>query len=76
LLLFIEKRLAGKAKMFLTFSANDKILFNIDELTKLFEHPDVKNRKVTVISSNGNKKKGKSFFLNYCLRYLYSHVSN
>lgn len=44
-------------------------------LDKLFLHPDVKDRKIVAVSIAGSYRKGKSFFLGYCLRFLYSNVS-
>ena len=46
-----------------------------DVLDEMLLHPKVKNRQIVVISITGALRKGKSFFLNYCLRYLYAHVS-
>lgn len=43
---------------------------------KIFDHPDVKNRKIVAFSIIGAFRKGKSFFLNYCLRYMYANVSS
>ena len=41
-------------------------------LDRIFLHPEVKNRKVVII---GAFRKGKSFFMDYCLRFMYSNVS-
>jgi hypothetical protein len=43
-------------------------------IERLFMHPEVKNRKPVIISIVGAFRKGKSFFLDYCLRYLYKNV--
>lgn len=48
---------------------------NSATLEKLFNHPEVRDRKIVIMSIIGPFRKGKSFFLDYCLRYLYSHVS-
>lgn len=45
-----------------------------DQLGAMFEHPDVKNRQIVAFSVVGAYRKGKSLFLNYCLRYFYAHV--
>lgn len=42
---------------------------------KLFLHPLLQNRKAVVLTILGDFRKGKSFFLDYCLRYLYANVS-
>ena len=54
---------------------NGKQQFNYDGLKEVLLHPDVQNRKVVVLSIVGAYRRGKSFFLNYCLRYLYGNVS-
>ena len=46
--------------------------FNIEEI---FLHPEVRDRKIVVLSVIGAYRKGKSFFLDYCLRFLYANVS-
>ena len=44
-------------------------------LDRIFLHPEVKNRKIVVISIIGVFRKGKSFFMDYCLRFMYANVS-
>lgn len=44
-------------------------------LKQMFEHPDVRDRTIVSLSIYGIKRKGKSFFMNNCLKFLYSHVS-
>lgn len=65
----------GKALNVLSFSKDNKVLIDEDAMKKMFEHPDVKNRKIVSFSIIGAYRKGKSFFLDYCLRFLYAHVS-
>lgn len=48
---------------------------NENVFDKLFSHPELKDRKPVIISILGAFRKGKSFFLDYCLRYLYANVS-
>lgn len=43
-------------------------------IDSLLLDPEVENREIVVISIAGAFRKGKSFFLNYCLRYLYANV--
>lgn len=44
-------------------------------LDEILLHPDVEDRQIVVISIVGAFRKGKSYFLNYCLRFLYANVS-
>lgn len=65
----------GEALSIIKFNDSASLEFNKAELDGLLLHPDVKNRKVVLLSIVGAFRKGKSFFLDYCLRYLYGHVS-
>lgn len=67
----------GKAVTILKFEkgAKNDIFVDYEKLKEIFQHEKVKDRKVSVISIVGAFRKGKSFFLDYCLRYLYAHVS-
>ncbi len=49
----------------------------IDDLAfrQILLHPLVKNRKIVAVSIVGAFRKGKSFLLDYFLRYLYYNVS-
>jgi hypothetical protein len=64
----------GDSKNMVTFSKNGGIVVGSDVL-EILEHEDVVDRKVVVYSIVGLYRNGKSFFLNYCLRYLYANVS-
>jgi hypothetical protein len=44
-------------------------------LEKLFLDPLVSDREVVIVSIAGALRKGKSFLLNYMLRFLYANVS-
>lgn len=56
---------------------NDYGVSEVDSnaIKSLFSHPELKNRKAVIVTIVGDFRKGKSFFLNYCLRYLYENVS-
>lgn len=64
----------GKALNVVQF-IDAKLEFNKNELDSLLLHPDVKDRKVVVFTIVGAFRKGKSFFMDYCLRFLYANVS-
>jgi atlastin len=55
--------------------ANSTLEFNKPNLESLLLHSEVRDRKVVVLSIIGAFRKGKSFFLDYCLRFLYGNVS-
>lgn len=66
----------GRPINILKFGEGNKVIVDNAELNKMFLHPDVKNRKVIVFSIIGAFRRGKSFFLDYCLRFLYANVSH
>ena len=59
----------------LSAANNSKIEFNENTVRDLFFNPKLKDRQVIVLSIVGAFRKGKSFLMNYMLRYLYAHVS-
>lgn len=46
-----------------------------DDLTKLILSDNIRNRDVVIVSVAGAFRKGKSFLLDFFLRYLYARVS-
>jgi atlastin len=64
----------GNPESILTFTANNQYVIDERSLKKIFEHPDVKYRKIVAFSVVGAYRKGKSFLLGYALRYLYAMV--
>lgn len=54
---------------------NDGLSVSCDTLEKMLLHPDVKDRKIVAVSIIGAFRRGKSFVLNYGLRFLYANVS-
>ncbi|CAG9811790.1 unnamed protein product [Chironomus riparius] len=63
----------GRPENVLGFTEDSKVFIHDAPLKDMFLHPDVKHRKIVAFSIIGAYRKGKSFFLNYCLRYLYAH---
>ena len=61
----------------LTFNntGNGELVFNDEKVNKLFVNTELSDRKVAVFSIVGAFRKGKSFLLNYVLRYMYANVS-
>ena len=60
----------------LNINGNDgELQFNQNTVNDLFMNPKLADRNVVVFSIVGAFRKGKSFLLNYVLRYLYSNVS-
>lgn len=47
-----------------------------EDLTKLILKDNIKNRDVVIVSVAGAFRKGKSFLLDFFLRYLYARVSH
>lgn len=57
--------------------AKPKHLFDLDEdaLSRVLMHPDVRDKHVVVVSVAGAFRKGKSFILDFFLRYMKAKVS-
>lgn len=54
---------------------NKTVTITKGSIEMLFLDPIVADRQVVVISIAGAFRKGKSFLLNYMLRYMYANVS-
>lgn len=54
---------------------NHSFHLNLIELNGILEAEDIKDRHIIVISIAGVLRKGKSFLLNFFLRYLYAQVA-
>lgn len=54
---------------------NNTEVINYKALESVFLHPKVESRKIFVLTVTGPAKMGKSFLLDYCLRFLYANVS-
>jgi hypothetical protein len=56
-------------------SPNHSIIVDYDNITEIFNQEEIAGRKIVAVSIIGALRKGKSFFLNYCLRFMYANVS-
>lgn len=65
----------GKIETIFYFTEDHELDFIGSSLKELLSHPEVKDRQIVSFLTIGAFRKGKSFFLNYCLRYLYATVS-
>lgn len=54
---------------------NHEFTLELQNLKGIFEKADIKDRFIVAIAIAGAFRKGKSFLLNYFLRYLYAQVS-
>ncbi|CAG9799853.1 unnamed protein product [Chironomus riparius] len=67
----------GKPWTIFKFNQDEKSFKDDSNMLKnLFLHEKVKDRKVIVFSIVGSFRRGKSFFLDYCLRYLYANYDS
>ena len=55
-------------------STYKELIFDRAALRNMLLHDEVKDRKIVVISIMGAFRKGKSFLLDYFLRYMYTNV--
>lgn len=53
---------------------NDTFLLEYNEIERIFNSDEIKDRKVVVVSIVGAFRQGKSFLLNIFLKYLYAQV--
>lgn len=65
----------GRPVTVMKFSDTGEVLVDNEELEKIFNHEEIQDRKAVVISLIGAFRGGKSYLLNYCLRFLYANVS-
>lgn len=54
---------------------NQTYELEIDELNYILDADDIKDRHIVVVSIAGASRQGKSFLLNFFLKYLYAQVS-
>lgn len=70
-----DKHPYGKPVSVFKTSETNEVIVDEEELSKIFDHPEIQDRKIVILSTIGAFRGGKSFFLDYCLRFLYAHVS-
>ena len=54
---------------------NGFLCTDIEAIDKIFLNEEVRHRKIVVLSIIGAFRQGKSFFIGYCMRFLYAKVS-
>lgn len=62
---------SGRAIQF-AHPVNHKFQYELDDLKSILETENIKDRQVVIVSVAGSFRKGKSFLLNFFLRYLYA----
>lgn len=65
----------GQPFSLLNFENNTFTVEN-ENIDNIFLHPEVANRKIVVVSIIGAFRKGKSFLMDYCLRFMYANVND
>lgn len=65
----------GQSVNIMNFDENNNVVMDKAELDNMFLHDKVKNCRPVIVSIVGAFRKGKSFFLDYCLRFMYANVS-
>ena len=66
----------GKTINILQFTNDMKIIADKAAIKEIFNHAEIEDRKVVILSIVGAFRGGRSFFLDYCLRFLYANVSH
>lgn len=70
-----EPQLSGGPMTVLNVTDKNEFIANINGINQIFNNPKLTDRQVVAVSIIGIFRKGKSFLLNYFLRYLYGNVS-
>jgi len=65
----------GEPITVMKFSDAGEVVVDYEKLEKIFNQPEIQDRKIVILSLIGAFRGGKSYLLNYCLRFLYAHVS-
>lgn len=72
-----EEEPDGRARPVQVLLVKDDHTFELDEpaLSRILLSEEVRDREVVAISVAGAFRKGKSFLMDFMLRYMYNHVS-
>ncbi|CAG2055100.1 unnamed protein product, partial [Timema podura] len=70
-----QATMTGRAVQILQTQNNNVTQFDNEALEAVFLREDVRDKRVVVVSISGIFGKGKSFLLNYMLKYLNSQVN-
>ena len=67
----------GEAKILIELASSTNGAFQYNEaiLKDILQHDLVKDRKIAIVSITGAFRRGKSFLLDFFLRYMYTNVS-
>lgn len=68
--------ITGRALQIIKATDDHKFELDEDLLAQVLEQDEIKDRFVVVVSVAGAFRKGKSFLLDFFLRYMNSRVSN
>lgn len=71
----MHKHPHGHSINVLKFNDDETLRVDYEAFNELFMHSDVKDRNIAAVSIIGAFRKGKSFFMDYCLRFMYANVS-
>lgn len=72
-LVYSEENVVAKAIQIIS-PIDHAFQLEADELKRILETDDIKDRHITVVSVAGAFRKGKSFLMNFFLKYLYAQV--
>uniref|UniRef100_A0A3B5L2M9 GB1/RHD3-type G domain-containing protein n=1 Tax=Xiphophorus couchianus TaxID=32473 RepID=A0A3B5L2M9_9TELE len=73
-----EEEPDGRARPIQVLLVKDDHTFELDEaaLSRILLSEEVRDREVVAISVAGAFRKGKSFLMDFMLRYMYNHVTS
>lgn len=68
------KRESSQAIQIISSTNNHSFELKLNELNKLLQVTEIKDRNVVIVSIAGAFRQGKSFLLNFFIKYLYAQV--